>query len=225
MIFQKLLKDNRQDLKCFNKRIDIDLASCVFETISQFKSCRIPVENVYVSSQNKILEDKLSDIALLYDKYQKYLKQKNLYDSLDRLDFVELKIKDNDFIKSSYIYLGSFDSFTFQGFQIISSIMKTCIEFNIGLVKTDSLLNSHIYDEEFESNILKLFQVNNIEPQIVFCKEHTENQFKFLQDNRSDGCAHSRTNTARRRWKSQILPPRCPTGSGRRRRPCVRDSR
>ena len=36
MIFQKLLKDNRQDLKCFNKRIDIDLASCVFETISQF---------------------------------------------------------------------------------------------------------------------------------------------------------------------------------------------
>ena len=183
MIFQKLLKDNRQDLKCFNKRIDIDLASCVFETISQFKSCRIPVENVYVSSQNKILEDKLSDMALLYDKYQKYLKQKNLYDSLDRLDFVELKIKDNDFIKSSYIYIGSFDSFTFQGFQIISSIMKTCIEFNIGLVKTDSLLNSHIYDDEFESNILKLFQVNNIEPQIVFCKEHTENQFKFLQDN------------------------------------------
>lgn len=183
MIFQKLIKDNRQQLKCFNKRVDSDLASCVFETISQFKSCRIPVESVFVSSQNKILEDKLSDIALLYDKYQKYLKQKNLYDSLDRLDFVELKIKENNFIKSSYIYIGCFDSFTFQGFQIISSIMKTCKEFNIGLVKTDSLLNSHIYDEEFEENILKLFQFNNIEPQVVFCKEQAENQFKFLQDN------------------------------------------
>ena len=50
MIFQKLLKDNRENLKCFNKRLDSDLASCVFETISQFKSCRIPVENVYVST-------------------------------------------------------------------------------------------------------------------------------------------------------------------------------
>ena len=61
--------------------------------------------------------------------------------------------------------------------------MKTCIEFNIGLVKTDSLLNSHIYDEEFEDNILKLFQFNNIEPQVFICKEKATGQFKFLQDN------------------------------------------
>lgn len=182
MIFQKLLKDNKQDLKCFNKKIDIDLAQTLFETVSQFKSCRIPVDQICVTTKNKILEDKLSDIALLYDKYQKHLSANGLIDSLDRLDFVKDKIKDNDFIKSSYIYISNFDSFTFQGFQIISAIMKHCKQFNIGLAKTDSAVKSHIYDDEFCDNVLKLFQINNIEPQVVFCKENTAGQFKYMQD-------------------------------------------
>ncbi|MBR4002599.1 MAG: PD-(D/E)XK nuclease family protein [Clostridia bacterium] len=183
MIFQKLLKDNRQNLKCFNKHIDSDLATCLFDTVSQFKSCRIPIEQVCVNTKNKILEDKLSDIALLYSEYQKHLKNNNLIDSLDRLDFVSELVKNNDFIKSSYIYIGNFDSFTFQGFQIIGSIMKVCREFNIGLVQTDSLVNAHIYDEVFKNNILKLFEVNNIEPQVVMCRENVSGEFKHLQDN------------------------------------------
>lgn len=183
MIFQKLLKDNRQELKCFNKRIDSDLASTLFETVSQFKSCKISFDQVCVSSKNKILEDKLSDISLLYNKYQKHLKDNNLFDSLDRLDFVSEQIKDNDFIKNSYVYIGNFDSFTFQGFQIISGIMKTCKQFNIGLLKTDNTLNEHIYDDEHVENVLKLFQFNNIEPDVVFCQEHTKGQIKFIQDN------------------------------------------
>ena len=93
MILQKLLKDNKKDLKCFNKKQDIDLANTLFETISQFKSCRIAVEDIFVNNSNKLLEDKLRDIALLYSKYQTYLKDKGLFDSLDRLDFVVEKIK------------------------------------------------------------------------------------------------------------------------------------
>ena len=182
MIFQKLLKENKENLKCFNKKIDSDLATCLFETVSQFKSCKIEVDQVSVASKNKILQDKLSDIALLYSAYQKHLKDNNLLDSMDRLDFVQEQIRNSEIIKSSYIYIGNFDSFTFQGFQIIGSLMKTCCEFNIGLTQTDNPINEHIYDDEFKTKVLKLFEVNNIEPNIVFCGENAKGQFKYLQD-------------------------------------------
>lgn len=183
MILQKLLKDNKKDLKCFNKKQDIDLASTLFETISQFKSCRIAVDDIFVNNSNKLLEDKLSDISLLYSKYQEYLKSKGLFDSLDRLDFVANEIKQNEEIVNSYIYICNFDSFTFQAFQIISGLIKHSKEFNIGLTFTDSLVNGHIYNEDLKNNILKLFEINNIEPNIIMCKESAEGQFKYIQDN------------------------------------------
>ena len=74
-IFQKLLKQNRDKLKCFNKNIDIGLATTLFETVSQFKSCKIDFNEVSIKNQNKILQDKLDDIALIYGSYQKYLKE------------------------------------------------------------------------------------------------------------------------------------------------------
>ena len=183
MVLQKLLKDNKKDLKCFNKKQDIELASTVFETISQFKSCRIAIEDIFVNSSNKILEDKLSDISLLFSKYQSYLKDKQMYDSLDRLDFVYDKIKDNKEIANSYIYVCNFDSFTFQGLQIISGLIKYCREFNIGLTFTDSLVNNHIYNDDLRTNILKIFEINRIEPNIIFCNEGVKGQFKYIQDN------------------------------------------
>ncbi len=183
MILQKLLKDNKKDLKCFNKKQDIDLANTLFETISQFKSCRIAVEDIFVNNSNKLLEDKLRDIALLYSKYQTYLKDKGLFDSLDRLDFVVEKIKENEEIVNSYVYICNFDSFTFQAMQLISGLIKNSREFNIGLTFTDSLVNGHIYNEDLKNNILKLFEINNIEPNIVICKENAVGQFKYIQDN------------------------------------------
>jgi len=183
MIFQKLLKDNRQNLKCFNKNINSDLATTLFETVSQFKSCKVEPENIVVKTQNKILSDKLSDIALIYSAYQKHLKQNGLYDGLDRLNFVEDKIIDNQDIKNSYVYVGNFDSFTFQGLQIIAGLLRTAKEFNIGLTFTDNLLNSHIYLPDLNENILSICRAFNIEPNIFACPESLTGQFKYLQDN------------------------------------------
>ena len=183
MLFQKFLKQYRNDLKCFNKKIDADLASNVYKTISQFKSCKISPEEVKVTTQNKILEDKLSDIAILYSAYQKHLKDNNLLDSMDRLDFVIDTISQNEKIKNSYVYIGFFDAFTLQGYQVLSGIMKACKEFNIGVTGTDSSVNEHIFDSSLKDNLLKIFEVNKISPNIIFCKESVKGQFKFLQNN------------------------------------------
>ncbi len=183
MLFQKLLKQYRNDLKCFNKKIDIDLASTLYKTISQFKSCKIAPEEVNVTTQNKLLEDKLNDIAILYSAYQRHLRENELLDSMDRLDFVIDKISQNEKIKNSFVYIGFFDAFTLQGYQIISGIINSCIEFNIGLTSTDNSINEHIYDNALKDNILKIMEAQNKEPNIIFCKENVSGQFKYLQDN------------------------------------------
>ncbi len=183
MLFQKLLKENRDILKCFNKRVDSDLASNLYQTISQFKSCKIAPEQVKVSTQNKILEDKLNDLSILYSNYNKYLKDNNLLDSTDRLDFVIDEISNYEKIKNSFIYVGFFDSFTLQGYQLLSGIIKSCLEFNIGITGTDSVINEHIYDGSLKDNLLKIFELHKKEPNIIFCRENAKEEFKFLQNN------------------------------------------
>lgn len=183
MIFQKLLKQNRDNLKCFNKHIDANLATTLFETISQFKSCKIDFNDVAVKSQNKILQDKLADISLIYGAYQKYLKDKGLYDSMDRLDFLEVALKSNKDISQSFVYVAHFDSFTYQGYQIIGALIKNAKEFNIALTKTNNPANEHIYNEQFNTNILSLFESLNKDVNLVECNENCKGQFAHLQDN------------------------------------------
>ncbi len=179
MILQKILRDNKDNLKCFNKNQDSDLATTIFGTISQFKSCKVDFNDVSITTNNQLLKDKLDDIALIYKQYQIYLVKRGLFDSLDKLNFLEKSIKDSNFIYNSTFYVSNFDSFTFQGYEIISQISKYCYEFNIGVTNASESVNSHIYNEKYIENILKILN----EPNIVNVDDKKVGQFKFLQDN------------------------------------------
>ena len=183
MILQKIIKDNKQSLKCFTKNINADLANNLFETISQFKSCKIKFDEVTVNTKNSLLQEKLEDISLLYKKYQEYLLKNHLLDSMDRLDILSSEIKNIKNLSSTCVYVGNFDSFTFQGFQLINELIKNCYEFNIGLTKSDNPLNEHIYNSDFTNSVLKLFEINNNKPNIIFCPETAEGEVKHIQDN------------------------------------------
>lgn len=178
MILQKIIREKKDELKCFNKNIDSDLAETLYGTISQFKSCKVSFNDVSVRTENKILQDKLSDIALLYKAYQDELNKKGLVDGLDRLNFLGDKIESSEYIKNAIIYIGYFDSFTYQGYDIISHIASACQEFNIGVTFSDAL-NEHIYNKKYLENVLKFIK----NPNIIVCKENLDGQFKFLQDN------------------------------------------
>ncbi len=179
MILQKILKENKEKLKCFNKNQDSDLAQSIFGTISQFKSCKISFDEVVVKDTNQLLADKLEDISLLYNQYQKYLAKNNLIDSLDKQNALESYIKDSDFVKNSTFYVSNFDSLTFQGYQIIYQISKCCKDFSMAITDGYESVNSHIYNEKFSKNILELLKPDNI----YLCNQTKQNQFKFLQDN------------------------------------------
>lgn len=183
MILQKLLSENKNLLKCFNKKSDSNLASSLFETISQFKSCKIDFDSIVTTNKNQLLQDKLHDISLLYREYQKYLSQNNLLDSMDRLDLEIKAINKSEYIKNSFVYVSNFDSFTFQGFQVVSELVKSAREFNITFNKPFSVANEHIYNTEFIFKFYKILQALGIEPNEFDVKSNCSEQFNYLQNN------------------------------------------
>lgn len=177
MILQKLLRGHKDDLLCFNKNQDSDLAEEIYGTIAQFKSCKVSFEDVQVKSNDDLLKNKLHDIALLYKSYQLTLKEKGLLDSLDRLNlFSDENVK--NFAKNKIFYVSDFDSFTYQGYEIVSILSRVAREFNIGICVSDGE-NSHIYNEKYLTHILPILEpFNSFE-----ARENATSQIKFLQDN------------------------------------------
>lgn len=180
MILQKLLRENKGKLLCFDKNQDSDLAEEIYGTIAQFKSCKVNFDEVEVANNDELLKNKLHDIALLYKSYQEALQKKGLIDSLDRLNlFCDENVK--NYAKNKIFYVADFDGFTFQGYEIVAILSRVAKEFNIGVCMTDNT-NSYIYNEKYLSHILEILKpFNSFES-----KENNKNQIKFLQDNLFD---------------------------------------
>ena len=179
MILQKVLNDKKDELKCFNKVKSSEVAESIFGTISQFKSCKIEPDSVKIKLDNPILEDKLNDISLLYKGYTEELRNRNLIDSLDKLNFLESAISSSSYIQNSYFYVCFFDGFTFQGYDIISNIVKNALEFNIGIAFSSGL-NEHIYNKKYLEKVANVLGEANV----INCPEsQKDEQFKFILDN------------------------------------------
>ncbi len=183
MILQKMLRDERENLLCFNKNPDADLAQVMFGTISQFKSCKVNFSEVAVKSGDKLLENKLHDIALVYQNYEKFLRQNGFFDSLDKLNFLLQTVKDNDYIRTSSFYFCGFDGLTMQGYEIVRAVASSSASCSFGLTHAGVAKNSHIYNDNFTANILSLFKDHKVE--IFYNKNDSDlsEQQAFLKDN------------------------------------------
>ena len=179
MILQKILNQNKQNLKCFNKTITSDLASNIFGTISQFKSCKVGFNDVSVKVDKSLLGDKIDDISLLYRCYQEELSKRGLMDSLDKLNFLEQEIKNSSYIRGASFYVAFFDGFTYQGYDIISAISNFAQNFYVGVTYSYGL-NEHIYNKNYLDTMSKILK-NAIVIQssgVAYSK-----QFEFALDN------------------------------------------
>lgn len=180
MILQKVLSQHKNELKCFNKLESSALASEIYGTISQFKSCKIEPSYVRVSVKSPILQDKIDDIALLYAGYEGELHKRGVVDSLDKLNFLSQDIKNSSLIRNSRFYVCFFDGFTFQGYDIVSSIASSALEFNIGIPYKNAL-NEHIYNKNYLEKVVNF--LGNARVQECDEEEERREEFKFILDN------------------------------------------
>lgn len=118
------LKDK---LKCFNKSYSARLSSsAVYETIAQFSACGItPDDLLSRGTDDSVLDMKISDLAMIYGEYIKFLDENGYADESKRLSLLPQKIREDKEIRLSDVIFFAYDSFTVQAKNVISAVMES----------------------------------------------------------------------------------------------------
>ena len=189
----------KPELKFFkNSDIGVGLCEELFETIAQLKANKISandllevlpkttniektikksetVENIF-KTLNQV--DKISDIALIFDEYEKFLEDRA--DSTRLLTYLEeaIYIKNDklNFADYNFFFL-NFDSLTNQGYSILKALATTSRNICVGTLQPDFQKNSYIFENDIFEKLKKLSIMEKIELNLIFApctlKEHT----------------------------------------------------
>jgi ATP-dependent helicase/nuclease subunit B len=168
MLIARLIADSAQEFKCFvNSYENITLAEVLYKTISKLKYSRVSADalKTYATAKNN-LKYKLHDIALVYDKYEKFIRDR-FYDSSGKLDVLYELLDENELIKNSRIYLKDFDNFSRQEFNIISRLILKAKSVSIACTQKSGGINSHLYSNEIYGEIIKISDRLSLKPNIL----------------------------------------------------------
>ncbi|MHC0036760.1 helicase-exonuclease AddAB subunit AddB [Pseudoneobacillus sp. C159] len=140
MLIRKLVEDKKESLKIFHQAADKNgFIEQVERMLTEFKRyCVHPEElktkreGFFQNNQNKVLQDKLHDLELIYQSFEQSLQGKYL-DSEDYFRLLTDKASLSSYLKNAQIYIDGFDSFTPQEYGIISALMKNCRRVTIAL--------------------------------------------------------------------------------------------
>lgn len=124
MIIRRILDENKDNLICYSRSSTLGTFPAeVYETLMTLKSSMIEPDNLS-AGQDNLLGGKLSDIRLIYNEYNSFLKERELKDTADKLNVLLGEIPNLKSVKDSYFYFVGYESLTTQGRQLISSFAK-----------------------------------------------------------------------------------------------------
>lgn len=170
MVVQMLLEEHKTKLKCFNKsRRGINLASVIFDSISQLRACNISAQDIkgaLPNIQNKLLQTKLSDIALIMENYEKYLGTQYI-DSASRMQVLCKAIQTSVDICDVDVHFCHFDNMTPKAMDIVSTLIRYAHSVSIGVIVPDAKQNNaFLYDSAMLNDVLFVARQNGITPNI-----------------------------------------------------------
>ena len=151
-MLRKIIMDNEHKLECYKKSAKmVGFAEKIYETIAQFKSSGISVEELKLSllTNKASLKAKLKDIVLLYEEYEKTLSGA-YFDDCDRLSLLSKFAKENKFLKESNIYIVGFDNITYEMQLVLREVAKNCKEITFSSV----YFNENRNDKHIQTNEL-----------------------------------------------------------------------
>lgn len=172
MLIYKIITEYADRFKIFNKSAKQEgFVDTVSDMITELKRYNITSDILFESLdgiEDEILKDKLSDIALIYSKFQENIKDKYI-DEEDDLTILTSKLEESDFFKGAEVWIDEFFDFTPQQYKIIEKILKVAKRVNVTLC-TDNLNNAKAIDnldlfypiKIMENKLLKIAEDNNI---------------------------------------------------------------
>lgn len=126
VLLRKVIYENINNLKCYKKTAKtVGFAEKMYETIAQFKSSNVSIEDLkkVLDTKSEALKQKLTDIILIYEEYEKALGD-GIFDDCNKLELLSKIAKTNDFIKNSHIFVVGFDNITFEMQSVLKEFAK-----------------------------------------------------------------------------------------------------
>ncbi|MCQ6265459.1 helicase-exonuclease AddAB subunit AddB [Fictibacillus sp. WQ 8-8] len=134
MMLRKIIENKKQDLKVFKKASDQNGFYELMENmITEFKRYCVDAEQLDWNAQTllqfnsdakgTVLQDKLTDLALIYGELEKALVHKYV-DTEDYLRLLAEKIPYSEYIKEAEFYIDGFHQFTLQELEVIRMLLK-----------------------------------------------------------------------------------------------------
>ncbi|AOT71673.1 helicase-exonuclease AddAB subunit AddB [Geosporobacter ferrireducens] len=137
MIIRKIIDESEKELRVYKKAAQQEgFISKFSELLCELKQQTILpqelMQEAFAMGEDSILRDKLSDIAYIYEQFNRYLEGKYL-DTEDYISLLIEKLEAASFLRNSRIWIDGFHSFTVQTYQIIEKLMGIAQEVTVAL--------------------------------------------------------------------------------------------
>ncbi len=168
MAVRKIISENEKGLNCLSVSASKpNLALTLYELISQLESAKVTANDLYslIEKENVNVSGalllKIKDVAFIYEKYEEYLKECNLYDGNDYLSLMPNLVLNDIDIKNAVVIVAGFPAVTMQRYDIFNALNQTASEF-IASVIYDK--NSDFYTGETYFRLLDIDKKANVIP-------------------------------------------------------------
>lgn len=129
MLIQKIMEDKKEEFRLFQRAADKSgFIKQMEQMLIEFKRYCIQPSELFEKQQSlsdKVLQDKLHDVQLIYNSFEEELFNKYI-DSEDYFRLLSEKIAQSTYLQKADIYIDGFYSFTPQEYMIIDQLMKHC---------------------------------------------------------------------------------------------------
>lgn len=180
-IIKKILLENK--FNSFKNVVNYNgFALKLFEIISMFKSSKVTPSMLLLNTKNEILKEKLTDLNIVYEKYEEFL-QNDYTDSFNKLDLFVNSVT-NEFVDTHIVFVG-FNDFTRQMLNIINMFLTKSKSVTIGTSSSygfKNLNNANLFVNNVFYSLIELcktnghiYHIENVESSFTPVKNHLIN--------------------------------------------------
>ena len=165
MMLRHIIEENKQKLRIYQRSSEkTGYVEQLNDMVTEFKRyCLEPddvksyADDLYSEDERSLLRDKLYDLHLIYDAFQRKMIGHYL-DSEDYLALLAEKIDDSNYLEGATIWVDGFHSFTPQELLVIQSLMKKGTDLTFTLTMDAEMNPSFIHELDLFHEPAKTYQ-------------------------------------------------------------------
>ncbi len=164
MAVKKILSASRNELKTLGRLYaSPSFAAETSELIAQLKSAKVSPEDLFgcLDGCSAAAKAKIGDVALIFGKYEEFLKERELTDSSSGFSAMVGAIENDEKLKNSHVVVAGFSSVTKQSREIIETLLKNCRSCDFITVDGE---NSSLYTSEFADFV---YGITKTRPKVI----------------------------------------------------------